>query len=87
VIHVASHSFTPVLDGDVRTADVGLLYDPRRRGEARLCARWRTAIRQCAPDLNVRRNYPYAGKADGFSAWLRRRFPAAAYVGVELKIN
>ena len=35
VIHISSHSFTPVLDGRVRSADVGLLYDPGRRGEAR----------------------------------------------------
>ena len=32
VVHVSSHSFTPVLNGEVRHADVGLLYDPRRRG-------------------------------------------------------
>ena len=33
VIHIASHSFTAELDGRVRGADVGLLYDPGRRGE------------------------------------------------------
>ena len=36
VIHISSHSFTPELDGKVRGADVGLLYDPGRRGEAEL---------------------------------------------------
>src|SRR5690242_9273678 len=30
VIHLSSHSFTPKLDGAVRTADIGLLYDPAR---------------------------------------------------------
>ena len=39
VIHVASHSFTAVLDGVVRNADIGLLYDPARSGEVELCAR------------------------------------------------
>jgi len=43
VIHISSHSFTPELDGEVRTADVGLLYDPARRGEAALCARWKAS--------------------------------------------
>jgi predicted N-formylglutamate amidohydrolase len=87
VIHVASHSFTPVLDGDVRTADVGLLYDPRRRPESALCARWKDALGARAPALRVRRNYPYAGKGDGLTSYLRTRFGPAAYVGVELEIN
>lgn len=87
VIHVASHSFTPVLDGVVRTADVGLLYDPRRRGESALCARWKHALAVRAPALRVRRNYPYAGKADGLTSYLRTRFDPAAYVGVELEIS
>ena len=40
-----------------------------------------------APALKVRRNYPYTGKSDGFTAYLRRRFPPAAYLGIELEIN
>jgi hypothetical protein len=35
----------------------------------------------------VRRNYPYAGKGDGLTAHLRLRFPARAYVGIELEVN
>jgi len=35
----------------------------------------------------VRRNYPYAGKSDGLTAFLRRRFPAEVYIGIELEIN
>ena len=30
LIHLSVHSFTPVMDGIVRNADIGLLYDPRR---------------------------------------------------------
>lgn len=87
VIHIASHSFTPVLDGMVRTADVGLLYDPRRRPESALCARWKDALAVHAPALRVRRNYPYAGKGDGLTSYLRTRFGPADYVGVELEVN
>ena len=87
VIHISSHSFTPELDGKVRQADVGLLYHPARRGEAKLCARWKRSLAAYAPDLRVRRNYPYAGKGDGLTSYLRRRFPDRAYVGVELEIN
>jgi predicted N-formylglutamate amidohydrolase len=87
VIHISSHSFTPKLDGHVRRADVGLLYDPRRTGEVALCARWKRALTALLPELRVRRNYPYAGKADGLTSHLRRRFPPRSYVGVELEIN
>ena len=87
VIHVSSHSFTPVLDGKVRRADVGLLYDPGRRGEAELCARWKASLAAFAPELRVRRNYPYAGKGDGLTSHLRLRFAQSAYVGIELEVN
>ena len=87
VIHISSHSFTPRLNGEVRTADIGLLYDPARSGEVDACARWKAALRVTAPALRVRRNYPYAGKNDGLTAYLRRRYPASTYVGIELEIN
>lgn len=87
VVHVSSHSFTPELDGQVRTADIGLLYDPARPGEVDLCARWQASLRACAPGLAIRRNYPYAGKGDGLTAWLRRRLAPDAYVGIELEVN
>jgi predicted N-formylglutamate amidohydrolase len=87
VIHLSSHSFTPELDGRTRTADIGLLYDPARAGEVDLCERWKTTLKAFAPDLAVRRNYPYAGKDDGLTTALRTRFPADAYIGVELEIN
>ena len=87
VIHVASHSFTPVLEGTVRNADIGLLYDPARSREVELCRRWQAQLRVLAPNLKVRRNYPYTGKSDGLTAYLRRRFPAEVYIGIELEIN
>jgi predicted N-formylglutamate amidohydrolase len=87
VVHVSSHSFTPELDGEVRNADIGLLYDPSRPGEAALCRRWQQALRNVAPALKVRMNYPYAGTGDGFTTALRRRFAAERYVGIELEIN
>jgi predicted N-formylglutamate amidohydrolase len=87
VIHLSSHSFTPALHGEVRTADAGLLYDPARSGEVELCARWKAALAACSPALRVRRNYPYAGKGDGLTAHLRRRFAPREYIGIELEIN
>ena len=87
VIHVASHSFTPELNGKVRTADVGLLYDPGRAGERRTCAHWKAALLDTLPHLRVRRNYPYSGKDDGFMPFLRSRFRPSAYIGIEIEIN
>lgn len=87
VIHIASHSFTPELNGVARNADIGLLYDPVCSDEAALCRHWQTQLKAVAPDLKVRRNYPYTGRSDGFTAYLRRRFPDERYVGIELEIN
>jgi predicted N-formylglutamate amidohydrolase len=87
VIHLSSHSFTPVLDGHVRHADVGLLYDPSRAGEVRLCLALQAALREAAPGLVVRRNYPYRGDADGLTTHLRRRIGSGRYVGIELEVN
>jgi predicted N-formylglutamate amidohydrolase len=85
VVHLSCHSFTPRLNGVERRADAGLLYDPRRSGEARLCSAWQKALRACA--LTVRRNYPYRGYADGFTTYLRSRFGAKRYLGIELEVN
>jgi predicted N-formylglutamate amidohydrolase len=87
VVHVSSHSFTPTLDGEVRRADVGLLYDPARVAERELCVRWQRALAERAPSLRVRRNYPYRGQNDGLTTFLRRRFDGDRYVGVEIEVN
>jgi predicted N-formylglutamate amidohydrolase len=87
LVHISCHSFTPELDGEIRNADIGLLYDPTRTSEVDLCGRWRATLKTLAPQLKVRRNYPYTGKSDGFTAYLRRRFAADQYIGIELEIN
>lgn len=87
VLHVGSHSFTPVLDGVARRADVAWLYDPRRPAECELAAAWMTAFVRRAPQLRLRRNYPYRGRSDGLTALLRRRHPDDAYAGIELEVN
>ncbi|MBC7513485.1 MAG: N-formylglutamate amidohydrolase [Herminiimonas sp.] len=87
VIHIASHSFTPVLDGVIRQADVAWLYDPGRAGEQAFAARWRDSLKARRPDLRLRRNFPYQGKDDGLTRQLRRTYPAHRYIGIELEIN
>jgi predicted N-formylglutamate amidohydrolase len=87
IVHVASHSFTPELHGHVRTADIGLLYDPGRPGEVVFCNAWLAALKEADPTLRVRRNYPYLGKSDGVAQALRRQHSPERYVGIELEVN
>lgn len=87
VVHVSSHSFTPQLDGVPRQADVGLLYDPSDAFETDLCVRWRARLLARAPELRVRRNYPYRGRSDGLATHLRRVCPPGRYAGIELELN
>ena len=86
VIHISVHSFTPIMDGVERNADVGLLYDPARQLERSLCRQWQKTLRQVAPSFRTRLNYPYRGTADGLTKSLRREFPDA-YAGIELELN
>ncbi len=87
VVHIAVHSFTPELDGQIRTAEIGLLYDPRRAGEVSLCEQWHASLKRVRPNWRVRMNYPYRGTADGLTTALRRQFSAENYVGIELEVN
>ncbi|WP_292256709.1 N-formylglutamate amidohydrolase [Marinospirillum sp.] len=87
VTHISCHSFTNNLDGQVRHVDIGLLYDPARKGERALCANWKSALKACAPNLDVRRNFPYDGRNDGLTTSLRKLYPPDAYLGIELELN
>ncbi len=87
VLHLSVHSFTPELRGQVRNADIGLLYDPARPLEKGFCLGWQQALKARAPHYRVRRNYPYRGAADGLVRTLRQHFSADDYLGVELEIN
>lgn len=87
VVHVSVHSFTPELRGEVRNAEIGLLYDPQRSLERDFCRRWKQALRPLEPALRVRFNYPYRGASDSLVRTLRRRFDADRYLGLELEVN
>jgi predicted N-formylglutamate amidohydrolase len=86
-IHFSMHTFTSQLDGQVRNADVGLLYDPRRSGEVAICAALRRNLGLRRPDMVVRMNYPYEGKADGLTTTLRKTWSPTSYVGIEIEVN
>lgn len=86
VLHLALHSFAPVMDGTRRKADLGLLYDPRRSKESRVARILQEELRRTA-GWRVRRNYPYEGRADGLTSALRRTFRPDDYLGLEIEWN
>lgn len=87
VLHLSIHSFTPVLNNQIRTAEIGLLYDPRRMAEKKLASHWQQQLKQAEASYRVRLNYPYLGVSDGFTRTLRRTFCAENYLGIELEVN
>lgn len=86
VLHLAVHTFTPELHGEVRATDIGLLYDPSGFEEKRICKELKDQIKILNPNLRIRFNYPYLGISDGFPTHLRKLFPKG-YSGIELEVN
>jgi predicted N-formylglutamate amidohydrolase len=86
VLHIAVHSFTPILNEVKRNCDIGLLYDSRKEQEKEFSRRLKREILSVNDALNVRYNNPYLGKSDGFTTHLRKQFPKN-YLGIELEIN
>lgn len=86
VLHLSIHSFTPELNGAKRNCDIGLLYDSKKKQEREFCKRYKVALLEQDSNLHVRFNYPYLGKADGFTTYLRKQFPTN-YLGIEIEIN
>lgn len=87
ILHLSIHSFTPELNGEIRNADIGILYDPARKKEAAFAKRLRENLKAYAPELRIRFNYPYLGKTDGHTTALRKIFPQAKYLGFEIEMN
>lgn len=87
VVHLSVHTFTPRLGRQTRTADIGLLYDPNRSREAKLCTTWQRYLAVANPALRVRRNYPYRGTSAGLTSSLRSSISSAAYLGIELEVS
>jgi predicted N-formylglutamate amidohydrolase len=85
VIHLGIHSFTPVINGKKRIADIGLLFDPNKSEENAFCTKWNKILKKYG--VNSRKNYPYWGKTDGFTTYLRGKTRSKGYIGVEVEIS
>ena len=86
IVHLGIHSFTPVLNGMVRNADIGILYDPARPLERKFAQVIKAEILRLYPKMRVRFNYPYKGSSDGLTTALRKKF-GPRYVGIEIEMN
>jgi len=86
-LHLSIHSFTPVLNGQVRAVDVGLLFDPERKSETEFCTKLLHTMEQELPSLSIKLNEPYKGTDDGFTSYLRTKFPDQEYLGIEIEVN
>lgn len=86
IVHLGIHSFTPVLNGKVRNADIGILYDPTRPQERAYANVIKAEIKRLYPAMKVQFNYPYKGSSDGLTTTLRKKF-GPGYVGIEIEIN
>ena len=87
MLHLSIHTFTPVWDGCERTIDLGLLFDPDRSNEAKVCQDYRTKLKKSLPAMNIEFNAPYKGIDDGFTTYLRTQFDNDRYLGIEIEIN
>lgn len=84
IYHLSIHSFTQVLEGKERNADIGLLYDPSSELERFFCDRLYFELKQ--KGWRVRKNYPYQGRSDGHTTALRKQW-MGRYCGVEIELN
>lgn len=73
VLHFSIHSFTPVLNGETRNCEIGLLYDPGRPLEKRMAKLIGKNLKQADPNLRIRYNYPYKGVGDGLTTQIRKK--------------
>ena len=87
VLHLAIHSFTPILKDLRRNNDLGLLYDPKRLYEKPMAIFLKTEISKILPKLKIRYNYPYKGISDGLVTSLRKIFSEEYYCAFELEFN
>lgn len=87
VLHISVHTFTPVMKGKERKCHVGILYDSARSMEREFSVDLKKRMVLSDSELIVRLNYPYHGRTDGHTAYMRRLFQQESYVGIEVEVN
>lgn len=85
-LHLSIHSYTPRLNGRVRNADIGILYDPKSSEEKEFSLELKRRILREEPELKIRFNYPYLGVSNSHIRDLREKFPEN-YLGIMIEVN
>ncbi|HET8859283.1 N-formylglutamate amidohydrolase [Marivirga sp.] len=86
VIHLSFHSFTPILNGEVRKTEIGILFDPANKLEQGFAEAWKASIDEKMDTWRVKFNYPYKGTDDGLTTYFRGKYNEN-YAGLELEVN
>lgn len=86
-LHFSVHTFTQMLGNEIRTTDIGILFDPERSRERRFAHEVRGYLAQKLPDMQIDFNLPYLGTEDGFTTFLRKVYPLESYCGIEIEVN
>jgi predicted N-formylglutamate amidohydrolase len=86
VIHISFHSFTPILNGETRKTEIGILFDPANKLEYQFAEAWKASIEEKIDSWRVKFNYPYKGTDDGLTTYFREKYKEN-YAGLELEIN
>ena len=86
-LHLACHSFAPILGGRERRTDIGLLFDPSHHPEARWCRALIAHLREEFPGFRIHANQPYRGISSGLGQFHRSRFPPDKLLTVEVEVN
>jgi predicted N-formylglutamate amidohydrolase len=87
LLHLSIHSFTPVLNNLERKTDIGILFDPDRNSELVFCQKLQEHLLIDLPEFQIHFNEPYKGTDDGFTTWLRKKYTADDYTGIEIEVN
>ncbi|TWU59798.1 N-formylglutamate amidohydrolase [Rubripirellula tenax] len=85
-VHLSVHTFTPRFRGTRRAVDIGILFDPDRKNEAAIANAWCKDLATRLPRMRIAANQPYLGTDDGLTTWIRTKFAAPEYVGIEIEI-
>ncbi|ADR21047.1 hypothetical protein MATR_13230 [Marivirga tractuosa] len=86
VIHLSFHSFTPILNGETRKTEIGILFDPENKLEQEYAEVWKASIDEKMDSWRVKFNYPYKGTDDGLTTYFRGKYKEN-YAGLELEVN
>ncbi len=87
LVHLSIHSFTPIWNNLERKTDIGILFDPDRNSELEFSQKLQEQVQIQLPAFQIHFNEPYKGTDDGVTTWLRKKYNASDYIGIEIEVN